>query len=42
MSTSIKTLLALGLFTIVAACSQQEEAVVVEEPVFEEAPTTKF
>ena len=42
MSTSIKTLLALGLFTIVAACSQQEEAVVVEEPIIVEEPTGKF
>jgi len=42
MSTSIKAILALGLFTVVAACSQQEEAVVVEEPVFEEPASTKF
>ena len=41
MSTTLKTLLALGLFTIVAACAQQEEVVVVE-PVMEEAPMSKF
>lgn len=41
MSTTIKTLLALGLFTIVAACAQQEEVVVVE-PVMEEEPMGKF
>ena len=41
MSTTIKTLLALGLFTIVAAC-QQEEAVMVEEPVMEEETMSKF
>ena len=41
MSTTLKTLLALGLFTIVAACAQQEEVVVVE-PVMEEQPMSKF
>lgn len=41
MSTTLKTILALGLFTIVAACAQQEEVVVVE-PVMEEQPMSKF
>jgi len=36
-----KTLLALGLFTIVAACAQQEE-VMVEEPVMAEEPMGKY
>ena len=41
MSTTLKTLLALGLFTIVAACAQQEEP--VEEPmVMEEPAMEKF
>ncbi len=42
MSTTIKTLLALGLFTIVTACAQQEEVVVVEEPVMEEPTMDKM
>ena len=41
MSTTLKSLLALGLFTIVAACAQQEEVVVVE-PVMEEEPMSKY
>ena len=37
MSKSIKAIIAIGLFTVVAACSQQEEVVVVEpEPIVEE------
>ena len=36
-----KTLLAIGLFTIVAACAQQEE-VMVEEPVVMEEPMSKY
>ena len=42
MSTTIKTLVALGLLTIVAACGQQEEAVMVEEPVMAEPEMSKF
>ena len=47
MSTTIKSLLALGLFTIVAACAQQEEVVVVEpepapEPIMEEETMDKM
>ena len=42
MSTALKTLLALGLFTIVTACAQQEEAVMVEEPVMEEESMSKY
>ena len=41
MSTTLKTLLAFGLFTIVAACAQQEEVVMVE-PVMEEEPMSKY
>lgn len=37
-----KALLALSLFTLVAACAQQEEPVVIEDPIIEEAPTTKY
>ncbi len=43
MSSSIKTLLALSLVAFVAACaSQQEEEVVIVDPVVEEAPLTKY
>ena len=38
MSLTVKTLLALGLFTIVAACQQEEpmeEPMVMEEPAME-------
>ena len=42
MSNSIKAVMALGLFVIVAACAQQEEVVFVEEPVMVEQPTTKY
>lgn len=40
MSNSVKTILALGLVTFIAACAQQEEEYVVVEPVVEEAPAT--
>lgn len=42
MSNSIKAVVALGLFVVVAACGQQEEAVYVEQPVMVEQPTTKY
>ncbi len=43
MSTTLKSLLALGLLTIVAACGQQEEVVVVEpEPIMEEPVMEKM
>ena len=42
MSTTIKALVAVGLLTIVAACSQQEEEIIVDEPVFEEPVSNKF
>ena len=43
MSTTLKSLLALGLFTVVAACAQQEEVVVVEpEPIMEEETMDKM
>ena len=39
----IKSLLALSLVAFVAACAQQEEAVMVEEPmVMEEETMSKF
>ena len=41
MSITFKSLLALGLFTLVAACAQQEE-VMVEEPIMEEETMSKF
>ena len=43
MSKSIKTLLAVGLLVITAACAQQEEEVMVEpEPVMEEPTFNKM
>ncbi len=43
MSTTLKSLLALGLLTVVAACAQQEEVVVVEpEPIMEEPTMDKM
>jgi hypothetical protein len=41
MSTTLKAIMAFGLFAIVSACAQQEEVVVVE-PVMEEQPMGKF
>ncbi len=39
MSNTLKALLALGLFTVLAACAQQEEPmeepIIIEEPVME-------
>lgn len=43
MSNTIKTILALGLFTVVAACAQQEEVVMVEpEPIMQEPTMDKM
>jgi hypothetical protein len=43
MSITIKSILALGLFTVVAACAQQEEVVMVEpEPIMEEPTMDKM
>ena len=43
MSNTLKALVALGLFTVIAACSQQEEEVIfVEEPVMEEPSMDKM
>ena len=43
MSITLKSILALGLFTVVAACAQQEEVVMVEpEPVMEEPSMDKM
>lgn len=43
MSITLKSILALGLFTVIAACSQQEEEVIfVEEPVMEEPTMDKM
>lgn len=39
MSTIIKSVMALGLLTIVAACAQQEEVVYVEPEPIEAEPT---
>ncbi len=38
MSNTLKALLALGLFTVLSACAQQEEEVMVEEPMVMEEP----
>ncbi len=43
MSITLKSILALGLFTVVAACAQQEEVVMVEpEPIMEEPAMGKM
>ena len=43
MSTILKSLLALGLLTVVTACAQQEEVVVVEpEPIMAEPTMDKM
>lgn len=44
MSNTIKSILAIGLFTIIAACAQQqqEEEFVVVEPVQPEPVTSKY
>lgn len=42
MSKSIKAIVALGFITIIAACAQQEEEVVMVEPVMEEPASTKY
>jgi hypothetical protein len=43
MSITIKSILALGLFTVVAACAQQEEVVMVEpEPIMQEPTMDKM
>ena len=43
MSITIKSILALGLFTVVAAFAQQEEVVMVEpEPIMEEPTMDKM
>ena len=42
MSIKLKALLAFGLLTVISACAQQEEAVMVEEPVMEEPTMDKM
>jgi len=43
MSITIKSILALGLFTVVAACAQQEEVVMVEpQPIMQEPTMDKM
>ena len=47
MSTTLKSLVALSLFTVVAACAQEEEVVVVEPapiaaPIVEEETMDKM
>lgn len=41
MSNSLKTLLAVSLVALVAACAQQEEEVMVE-PIMEEPVSEKY
>ncbi|WP_267128376.1 hypothetical protein [Profundibacter amoris] len=41
MSNGFKAVLALVLFSTIAACAQQEEEVVMD-PVVVEQPTTKY
>ena len=42
MSNTLKALLALGLFTVLSACAQQEEVMVEEPMVMEEPEMSKF
>jgi hypothetical protein len=43
MSTTIKSILALGLFTLATGCAQQEEVVVVEPaPIMQEPAMSKY
>ena len=42
MSKSIKAIVALGFVAVIAACAQQEEEVVIVEPVVEEPTFSKF
>lgn len=43
MSATLKSILAVGLLTIVAACAQQEEVVFVEpEPIMAEPTSNKY
>ncbi|MCY4333330.1 MAG: hypothetical protein OXC60_01465 [Litoreibacter sp.] len=42
MSKSIKAIVALAFVATIAACAQQEEEVVVVEPVVEEPVFEKF
>jgi len=43
MSKSIKALIAVSLLTVVAACQQEEEVIVVEpEPIMEEPTMDKM
>ena len=43
MSKSITAFVALGLLTLVAACQQEEEVIMVEpEPIMEEPVMSKF
>ena len=43
MSFAIKSLLAIGLLTVVTACAQEEEVIFVEpEPIMEEPSMDKM
>ena len=42
MSKSIKAIVALGFVLVVAACAQQEEEVVIVEPVEAEPVSEKY
>ncbi len=42
MSNTLKAILALGLFTVLTACAQQEEEIMEEPMVMEEEVMEKF
>ena len=42
MSTTLKTILAFGLLTLAAACAQQEEVIMVDEPIMEDETMSKY
>jgi predicted outer membrane protein len=42
MSTTVKTILALGLVAFIAACAQQEEPAPAPAPVMAEPVTGKY
>lgn len=42
MSTSFKTLFAIGLISLVAACGGQSEEIIIEEPIVEEPTMSKY
>ncbi|MEM9709041.1 MAG: hypothetical protein AAF871_09630 [Pseudomonadota bacterium] len=43
MSKNLIALMALGVMTVLGACAQQEEPVVIEEPIMmDDKPMSKF